>query len=211
MRFIAFKSFYVKDGDLFSLAPMLAWVRMKDPLGDVFTARVISDEPVTRWGIRGSLHSCAVYNLPPYGHIYLVAPHPDSQVSVDPFGLEWSANHAIALERVTSLRKAALRIIAAHDAGYEQLAAILRWAIAIAWNDLPSARRQALLREQGCQITQALVSYRAPLQAMITKAFGTPGRRRWQIGVVDGPDAPHERQGVIYVGHAWPPLQAAIL
>jgi len=65
-----------------------------------------------------------------------------------------------------------------------------------------------LLREQGCQITQALVSYRAPLQAMITKAFGG---RRWQIGVVDGRDAPHERQGVIYVGHAWPPLQAAIL
>ena len=202
MERIAFKALLHREGKLYSPLHPLVWEREHDPLlGEVIAARLPArwDNPSEPgWGIHASthFHACRFANSP-YAGLFLVAPHPNAFVIQMGESL-WKADHVVLVERVTSVRYAARRILDAHAAGYRQMPAILDWANAILWDVLPKGRREQLWREAPRWIAQELINCRPMLRRQIKQFLGVPHMRRTPIVALDD-DETLVRDGIVYV------------
>jgi len=207
-RFIAFKTLKEESGRLVSPLYPLSWEYQDDPiLGRVVAARVpISDLEGADGIYAGSYYVSRRY-LSQNRMLFLVAPHPDATIKHDVPNC-WRADRVFVVERVTSLRRAARRIVDAYEEGHDQATYILAWAYAFLWPDIPSAKKPELLQDFGLEITQYLVCLRPALRDMIASAAGKP-RTRW-IVVEHGDQAPAITDWRILVGCDWPPLRAAV-
>ena len=211
--FIAFKTLKSESGRLVSPLYPLSWGYQDDPiLGRVIAARVPIGDLEGAGGIHAGSYHVAVYylrqsHLRRKSMLFLVAPHPDATVKHDVFNC-WRADHVFIIERVTSLRRAARRIVDAYEAGYDQATYLLTWAYAALWSEVPSAKKAELLQDFRLEITQYLVCLRPCLRDMVASAAGKP-RTRWVV--VEGDDrAPTATDWRIFVGCDWPPLRAAV-
>jgi len=208
MRFIGFKTLKNENGKLVSPIFPLLWEYQDDPiLGRVVAARVpISDLEGADGIYAGSYYVSRRY-LSQNRMLFLVAPHPDATIKHDVPNC-WRADRVFVVERVTSLRRAARRIVDAYEEGHDQATYILAWAYAFLWPDIPSAKKPELLQDFGLEITQYLVCLRPSLRDMVASAAGK-SRTRW-IVVEGGDRAPTATDWRIFVGCDWPPLQAAV-
>ena len=207
-RFIAFKTLKNENGKLVSPIFPLLWEYQDDPiLGRVVAARVpISDLEGADGIYAGSYYVSRRY-LSQNRMLFLVAPHPDATIKHDVPNC-WRADRVFVVERVTSLRRAARRIVDAYEAGYDQATYLLTWAYAALWSEVPSAKKAELLQDFRLEITQYLVCLRPCLRDMVASAAGKP-RTRWVV--VEGDDrAPTATDWRIFVGCDWPPLRAVV-
>jgi len=209
-QFIAFKTLKNESGKLVSPIFPLLWGYQDDPtLGRVIAARVPISDLEGDAGIHAGSYDIALSYLRQKNRmLFLVAPHPDATVKHDVFRC-WRADHVFVVERVTSLRRAARRIVDAYEEGYDQAEYLLAWSYALLWSEIPSAKKAELLQDFRLEITRYLVRLRPALRDMIASAAGKPRSR--SIVVEDGDQAPAIMDwGVISVGCDWPPLRAAI-
>jgi len=206
--FIAFKTLKSESGRLVSPLYPLSWGYQDDPiLGRVIAAQVpISDLEGADGIYAGSYYVSRRY-LSQNRMLFLVAPHPNATIKHDVPNC-WRADRVFIVERVTSLRRAARRIVDAYEEGHDQATYILAWAYAFLWPDIPSAKKLELLQDFRLEIIQYLVCLRPALRDMIASAAGKP-RTRW-IVVEHGDQAPAITDWRILVGCNWPPLQEAV-
>ena len=210
--FIAFKTLKSESGRLVSPLYPLYWEHQDDPtLGRVIAARVPIGDLEGAGGIHAGSYHVAVYylrqsHLRRKSMLFLVAPHPDATVKHDVFNC-WRADHVFIIERVTSLRRAARRIVDAYEEGYDQAEYLLAWSYAVLWSEIPSAKKAKLLQDFRLEITRHLVRLRPALRAMIASAAGNP---RCSIAVEGSDQAPAIMDWGICVGCNWPPLQEAV-
>jgi len=206
--FIAFKTLKSESGRLVSPLYPLSWGYQDDPiLGRVVAARVPISDLEGDGGIYAGSYYAALSHLRQNRMLFLVAPHPEATVKHDVLNC-WRADRVFVIERVTSLRRAARRIVDSYEAGYDQATYLLTWAYAFIWSDVPSAKKADLLEDFRLEITQYLVCLRPRLRDMIASAAGKP-RTRW-IVVEGGDRAPTATDWRIFVGCDWPPLRAAV-
>jgi hypothetical protein len=208
MRFISFKTLKNENGRLVSPLYRLSWEHQDDPtLGRVIAAQA----PISDLEGDGGIHAGSYYvsrsYLRPNHMLFLVAPHPDATVKHDVFNC-WRADHVFIVERVTSLRRAARRIVDAHEEGYDQAEYLLAWSYALLWSEIPSAKKAELLQDFRLEITRYLVRLRPALRDMVASAAGKPRIR--SIVVERGDQAPTIMDWGISVGCDWPPLRAAV-
>jgi len=208
-RFIAFKTLKEESGRLLSPLYPLPWGYQDDPmLGRVIAARVPISDLEGDGGIHAGSYDISRSYLRPSHMLFLVAPHPEATVKHDVFRC-WRADHVFVVERVTSLRRAARRIVDAYEEGYDQAEYLLAWSYALLWSEIPSAKKAELLQDFRLEITQYLVRLRPALRDMIASAAGKPRSR--SIVVEGGDQAPAIMDwGIISVGCNWPPLQEAV-
>jgi len=208
MRFIGFKTLKNENGRLVSPLYPLSWGYHDDPiLGLVIAARVPISDLEGDGGIYAGSYYAALSHLRRNRMLFLVAPHPSATVRHDVFNC-WRADRVFIIERVTSLRRAARRIVGAYEEGYDQAEYLLAWSYAFIWSDVPSAKKAELFEDFRLEITQYLVCLRPRLRDMIASAAGKP-RTRW-IVVEHGDQAPAVVDWRISVGCDWPPLRAAV-
>jgi hypothetical protein len=206
--FIAFKTLKYESGRLVSPLYPLSWRYQDDPiLGRVIAARVPISDLRGDGGIHAGSYPIALSYLRQNRVLFLVAPHPSATVRHDVFNC-WRADHVFIVERVTSLRRAARRIVDAHEKGYDQAEYLLAWSYALLWSEIPSAKKAELLQDFRLEITRYLVRLRPALRDMIASAAGKPRSR--SIVVEDGDQAPAIMDWGICVGCNWPPLQEAV-
>jgi len=195
------------DSRLVSPLYPLSWGYQDDPiLGRVIAARVPISDLEGADGIYAGSYYVARRYLSQNRILFLVAPHPDATIKHD-VPKCWRADHVFIVERVTSLRRAARRIVDAYEEGYDQAEYLLAWSYAVLWSEIPSAKKAELLQDFRLEITQYLVCLRPSLQDMIASATGKP-RTRWVV-VERGDQAPAV-DWRISVGCDWPPLRAAV-
>jgi len=208
-RFIAFKTLKEESGRLLSPLYPLPWGYQDDPmLGRVIAARVPISDLEGDGGIHAGSYDISRSYLRPSHMLFLVAPHPEATVKHDVFRC-WRADHVFVVERVTSLRRAARRIVDAYEEGYDQAEYLLAWSYALLWSEIPSAKKAELLQDFRLEITRYLVRLRPALRDMIASAAGKPHSR--SIVVEGGDQAPAIMDwGIISVGCNWPPLQEAV-
>ena len=209
-RFIAFKTLKEESGRLVSPLYPLSWEYQDDPtLGRVVAARVPISDLEGDGGIYAGSYYAALSHLRRNRILFLVAPHPEATVKHDVLNC-WRADRVFVVERVTSLRRAARRIVDAHEEGYDQAEYLLTWAYAFLWSEVPSAKKADLFEDFRLEITRYLVCLRPRLRDMIASAAGKPRSR--SIVVEDGDQAPAIMDwGIISVGCDWPPLQEAVV